>query len=286
MLASTQMQTVNQYVPKVPLAAGMGSILLPQGDGGRRLAGPAYWGMWRVPRRLGDLALRCAEPRGVPWQGVPQTDGERRQAAQQVQALALQLCTSHGVLISLKGTLPTQPVVVVANHVSYVDTLVLPSLFPTTCVAKKEVASWPGIGSLARRLGTVFVERGNPMSGAAALRQSARALAAGVNVVAFPEGTTTPGDRLLPFHRGIFGIAMINNVPVLPVTLVYDDPGVAWVGEDPFLSHYLTRVASARKTGITVHVGELMNPRMFSSARTMAKAAQQIIAKTLRQSLP
>jgi lyso-ornithine lipid O-acyltransferase len=280
------MQTANHYAPKVPLAAGMGSILLPGGDSLRPSSGPAYFGMWRIPRRLGDLVLCCAEPRSVPWNGVPQTSDQRLQAAKQVQILATQLCASHGLQISVKGTLPSQPVVVVANHVSYVDTLVLPSLFPTTCVAKREVATWPGIGALARRLGTVFVERGNPTSGAVALRQSARALAAGVNVVAFPEGTTTPGDRLLPFHRGIFGIAMIHNVPVLPVTLVYDDPGVAWVGEDPFLSHYLTRVASARKTGVTVHVGPLMIPSTFRSARAMAKSAQQLIARTLRQALP
>jgi lyso-ornithine lipid O-acyltransferase len=285
-VAKSKMHSVIQYAPKVPLAAGMGSILLPRGDDKRPSSVPDYLGMWRVPRRLGDLALCCTVPPEVPWHGVPKTAEHRLQAARQVQAIATQLCASHGVQISVRGTLPNEPVVVVANHVSYVDTLVLPALFPTTCVAKKEVATWPGIGALARRLGTVFVERGNPISGAVALRQSMRALAAGVNIVAFPEGTTTPGDRLLPFHRGIFGIALHSNVAVLPVTLVYDDPGVAWVGEDPFLSHYLTRVASARKTGVTVHLGPLMSPQMYSCARSMAKTAQQLIAKTLRRSLP
>lgn len=279
-----KMQTSASYTPTVPLASGMGTIFVPPVSETIPMGASDLWGAWRVPRRLGDLAVRCAEPRGVPWQGAPITPEQRLLAAKRVQKLAVGLCRSHGVTIDVQGVLPNQPVVVVANHVSYVDTLVLPSLMPTTCVAKKEVAAWPGVGGLATRLGTLFVERGNSQSGAVALRQAARALAAGVSVIAFPEGTTSPGDRLLPFHRGIFGLAILQNVPVLPVALIYSDPRVAWVGEDPFLNHYIFRVASQRETHVTVRVAPLINPGLFGSARQLAKAAQLVMAQALRQS--
>ena len=278
------MQASTSYTPVVPLASGMGTILVPHvSEPGSRGAND-LWGAWRVPRRLGELAVRCAEPRTVAWPCAPRTPEQRLQAAQRAQKLAAGLCRSHGVTIDVQGVLPEQPVVVVANHVSYVDTLVLPSLLPTTCVAKKEVAAWPGIGGLATRLGTLFVERGNAQSGAVALRQAARALSAGVSVIAFPEGTTSPGDRLLPFHRGIFGLAILQNVPVLPITLTYSDPRVAWVGEDPFLNHYLWRVASRRETRVTVRVAPLMNPSLFGNAGALANAVQLVMAHALRQS--
>ncbi|MDX2023037.1 MAG: lysophospholipid acyltransferase family protein [Deltaproteobacteria bacterium] len=219
----------------------------------------------------------------MPWPCAPGTSEHRLLAAQRLQKLAIDLCRSHGIAIDVQGVVPDKPVVMVANHVSYVDTLVLPSLVPATCVAKKEVAAWPGVGGLAASFGTLFVERGNPHSGAVALRQALRALSAGVSVIAFPEGTTSPGDRLLPFHRGIFGLAILQNVPVLPITLTYSDSSVAWVGEDPFLNHYL-RVASRRETRVTVRVAPLLSPRLFGGARALAKAAQLVIAEGLRRS--
>lgn len=280
------MQSSASYAPTVPLASGMGTILLPQTSETLPTGGGDLWGAWRVPRRLGELAVTCAEPRTLPWQRAPQTAEQRLQAAQRVQQMAISLCKTQGVQMDVQGVVPDQTVIVVANHVSYVDTLVIPALLPTTCVAKKEVLAWPGVGALAMRMGTLFVERGNSQSGAVALRQAARALDAGVSVVAFPEGTTSPGDRLLPFHRGIFGLAILRNVPVLPVTLVYSDPRVAWVGEAPFLNHYLKRVASKRRTHVTVRLAPLLAPSLFQNARDLARATQQVMAKAMRQSLP
>lgn len=177
--------------------------------------------------------------------------------------------------------MPEGPVIMVANHVSYVDTLVLPSLTPSTCIAKREVAAWPGVGHVAERLGILFVNRGDAHSGALVLRRARRALQAGVTVIAYPEGTTTAGDRLLPFHRGVFGLARLMNVPVLPVSIEYADPRIAWVGEASFLRHYLTTVGATRKTSVTVRLGPLLPPAAFGSAHALAQAARQVIARSL-----
>nr|MBS0019499.1 1-acyl-sn-glycerol-3-phosphate acyltransferase [Gammaproteobacteria bacterium] len=77
------------------------------------------------------------------------------------------------------------------------------------------------------------------MSGAEVLRRSLRVLQQGVSVLNFPEGTTTLGNAVLPFRRGIFGLAPITGVPVIPIALRFEPPGMAWVGNAYFVSHCL-----------------------------------------------
>src|SRR5207245_1003035 len=150
-----------------------------------------------------------------------------------------EVCRLHGFRFEVEGTLPSGPAVMVANHISYVDAPVLMSLQPCRPIAKAEIGHWPLIGDGARSLGVVFVRRGDPHSGAVALRQGLRALAAGVSVLGFPEGTTTTGNRLLPFRRGLFGLARLAGVPIVPIGIAYASPEVAWVGDDWFVTHYL-----------------------------------------------
>src|SRR6185436_14021215 len=101
----------------------------------------------------------------------------------------------------------------VANHLSYLDPIVIGAQIPVAPIAKGEVASWPLIGSVASSLNGIFVDRSSVMSRARALRRAHALLRAGVSILNFPEGTTTDGSRLLPFHRGIFGLAQIARVP-------------------------------------------------------------------------
>jgi 1-acyl-sn-glycerol-3-phosphate acyltransferase len=171
--------------------------------------------------------------------------------------------------------------VVVANHVSYVDTLVMPSLVPCTCIAKREVAAWPIIGPITRRLGVLFVDRDSPYSGAVVLRHADRALRAGVAVVAFPEGTTTPGHVLLRFRPGVFALARRLGASVVAAALSYDDPDVAWTGTDPFLGHYLRRVASRQRTVVRLSLSPPLDPRAWSTAAAMAQAVRAHIAAEL-----
>ena len=128
-----------------------------------------------------------------------------------------------------------EPAIYVANHLGYYDALVVAQFVPCAPIAKAEVASWPVIGAGGRSLGVIFVRRESPASGAQALLAALRALGAGVSVLNFPEGTTTSGDRLGPFRRGIFGLARLAGVPVVPVRIDFDDPELAWYGPALFL---------------------------------------------------
>jgi 1-acyl-sn-glycerol-3-phosphate acyltransferase len=194
--------------------------------------------------------------------------------------LAENLCALHGLRAQLRGTPPRAPSVLVANHLSYFDPVVLAAHTPLTAVAKLDVAGWPFVGDTCRRLGVTFVNRGDEMSGAQALRKALRALEQGISVLVFPEGTTTRGDEVLPFKRGIFGVAMRAGVPVVPVALRYDRPDVAWVGDDPFLPHYVRAMAEPCTRVTVEYLSPLTNER-GESAEGMAEAARRAIACAL-----
>jgi lyso-ornithine lipid O-acyltransferase len=235
----------------------------------RAAASPISSGVW-VARR--GTALASA------WWWVRR---QRADAAVALQAVARRLCAGNGLEIQRRGPLPPEGCVVVANHLSYVDALVVPSLVPCTCIAKREVAGWPIIGPITRRLGVLFVDRDSPYSGAVVLRQAERALRSGVAVVAFPEGTTTAGNALLLFRRGVFELARRLGVRVVAAALWYDDRDVAWTGTDPFIGHYLRGVASRRRTVVRVSLSAPLDPRAWSSAAAMAQAVRAHIAAEL-----
>jgi 1-acyl-sn-glycerol-3-phosphate acyltransferase len=233
----------------------------------------------RTLRRFGALASTWFRLRKVG--GTRTNAAEWREVAGRLQAVAAHLCTKNDVRFDLRGPPPPRGCIIVANHVSYVDTLVLPSLLPCTCIAKREVAAWPLIGPLTVRLGVLFVDRDSASSGAVVLRQSIRALEAGVAVIAFPEGTTSEGTSLLPFKRGIFGVARRLGVPVVAAALCYDDPRIAWTGGASFLGHYIGSVAGRIDTTVRISFSAPLSPRSFPSAAALASAARTFIGEEL-----
>jgi len=109
----------------------------------------------------------------------------------------------------------------VGNHISFIDIFVINALLPCAFVAKSEVASWPLIGWLSRHTDTVFIERGSRKAAHRTQQQMLAALCAGNRLAIFPEGTTTAGDRLLPFHAALFQSAIDAAVPVHAIALSY-----------------------------------------------------------------
>ncbi len=225
--------------------------------------------------RVGAFALER-------WSRLKFEAGEAslRERALELSWLAENLCALHGLRAQLRGTPPRAPCVLVANHLSYFDPVVLAAQTPLTAVAKLDVAGWPLIGDSCRRLGVTFVDRDDALSGAYALRRALRALEQGVSVLVFPEGTTTRGEEVLPFKRGIFGAARLAGVPMVPVALRYDRPGVAWVGDDAFLPHYVRAMAEPC-TRVTVEYLSPLTSERGQSAEGMAEAARRAIARAL-----
>jgi 1-acyl-sn-glycerol-3-phosphate acyltransferase len=109
----------------------------------------------------------------------------------------------------------------VGNHISFIDIFVINALIPSAFVAKSEVAQWPLIGWLARHAGTVFIERGSRKAAHLTHQHMLQALGAGRRLAIFPEGTTTAGHSLLPFHAALFQSAIDASVPVHAVALSY-----------------------------------------------------------------
>jgi len=151
-----------------------------------------------------------------------------------------------GIPVTVTGEFPERGAVI-ANHLSYLDIVVLASLRPCVFVAKAEIAKMPVLGWMTTNSGTVYVERGR---GGSAMRASSAmkdAMDAGLPVVFFPEGTTANGKALLKFHTGLLGQALLAKAPMTAAFLRYslvekNEPGadvstdVCW-GETPLLKH-------------------------------------------------
>jgi len=190
--------------------------------------------------------------------------------AQWLHQMCVAVCEGHGFIVDREGSLPRAPSLLVANHLGYIDPLVIGSLVPCAPLAKAEIADWPIVGAGSRAPGVMFVRRGDVWSGARALRASLRCLEAGVSVLGFPEGTTARGT-VLPFARGLFGVARMAGVPVVPVAISYDHPDAAWLGDTWFLPHYL-RTAMRPLTRARVRIGAPFAPH--ASAEELEKAAR------------
>ncbi|GAB1577494.1 lysophospholipid acyltransferase family protein [Bordetella petrii] len=148
------------------------------------------------------------------------------------------------------------PVLWVANHVSWIDIFVVNSVRATAFVAKSEIRAWPVIGWLAAGAGTLFIERGQRHAVHAVSEAVQARFRQGVAVGLFPEGTTTEGDMLRPFHASLFEPARAAGVPIQPVVLRFLQHGrrsalAAFVGEETLAAN-LWRVLGA--TGLAVEV--------------------------------
>jgi 1-acyl-sn-glycerol-3-phosphate acyltransferase len=147
--------------------------------------------------------------------------------------------------IEQTGEIPADGALVVSNHRSYLDIVIILAHLDAAFLAKKELASWPIFGRAAKRGNTVFVDRSSAESRANARQAIGEKLAQGISVVVFPEGTTSAGPGILPFKKGIFHLAALNNIPVVPAAICYENPKAAWIGDDFFLPHFLETFKTA-----------------------------------------
>ena len=112
--------------------------------------------------------------------------------------------------ITQEGELPIQTALLVSNHISWLDIIVIGQYLPAYFVAKSDILSWPVIGYLAQQGGTIFIRRGNKKQIKATTEKMAWMLKQNRNIIAFPEGTTTQGDEVLNFHASLFQPALLT----------------------------------------------------------------------------
>jgi len=157
-----------------------------------------------------------------------------------------------GVHTSAVGE-PATGAIIVANHVSYLDILVLAATRPVVFVAKREVRSWPVFGWFARGAGTRFIDRERRGDVARVAAEFAPAVAAGISVVMFLEGTSTDGRAVKPFKSSLLAPAVEARWPVVPAAISYGLPAghdvateVCWWGDMTLTPHLLHLFALPR----------------------------------------
>lgn len=193
-------------------------------------------------------------------------------------ALGIALVVNDRRLIDADPRVPIGGLVV-ANHVSFLDTLAISAITPARFVAKSEVLEMPGFGLLARRLGVIGVVRSSLRELPGTVERVAQALRDGGAVAVFPEGTTWCGAAAGWFRPAFFAAAHAAGAPIMPMTVEYhEDDGrhcsaAAFIGEDSPLDT-LRRVLAVRAMTITVtaHRVELPTPDRRADAR-LAQAA-------------
>jgi 1-acyl-sn-glycerol-3-phosphate acyltransferase len=191
----------------------------------------------------------------------------------------------------------TSPVLILSNHVSWLDICVISALTPVVFVAKREVAGWPVLGWLARLQRTIFINRQARHRTGEATAEIAGRLLDGNAVVLFAEGTSSDGTRVLPFrsalvgavHRALGDTAHHTHVTVQPMSIAYRRFGgvpmgrslrerVAWYGDADLMPHLL-HVLSSGAVDVTVSWGEATAYDINADRKTITRDAEQSVRR-------
>ena len=192
------------------------------------------------------------------------------------------------VEVVVRGTLVEKgPVLVVANHVSWIDILALCSVHPFCFLAKSEVSRWPIVAGLARVQGTVFVDRSRRRLIPRTNRDMAERLREGRFVLLFPEGTTVGAEGPAKFHTSHFAAARDllrldpTSVPLVqPVAIRFSSDAAAWVGDDNLVSHIL-RTLRSPPLRCYISFGDPVAYALDSDRKTVAKLCREAIVEML-----
>lgn len=158
-----------------------------------------------------------------------------------------------GVEVMVAGE-PPECGLLVSNHLSYLDILVLGATQPTVFVAKRELRGWPVIGRVTRCAGTIFIDRTRLRDVRRVVGELPRPVAEGAVVAFFPEGTSTDGRTVLPFYSSLFESAVRHRWPVTGAWIEYSPGGgdggvhdaVCWWGDADFAPHFWNFLAQRR----------------------------------------
>ena len=160
------------------------------------------------------------------------------------------VCRIFGVHVRARGVFADGAVLIVANHISWLDPQVLHSLSPMGFVAKSEIGRWPVAGYLARVGETVFHERGSHDSASGVVTAVSERLSAGGKVAIFPEGGILRGHGVKRFHARLFAAAIDTDTPVQPVSIRYLRDGahyedITFLEGESFLTNIFRLLAQA-----------------------------------------
>ncbi|MEE4581918.1 MULTISPECIES: lysophospholipid acyltransferase family protein [Streptomyces violaceusniger group] len=249
----------------------------------------------RVPATRGArraaVFVRAVTGAMLSGRRIAEPETLRARAATLLDSLGIRLEVTGDPTLSAPGGTGT---LVVANHISWLDILALLAVEPVVMLAKREIAGWPLIGSLATRAGTLYIDRGSLRELPDTVREMAARMRDGQSVMAFPQGITWCSGTGGSFRRATFQAALDAGAPVRPVTLEYVQHGApttvaAFVGEDDF-GGSLRRVLRADGLTVRVAVHRALRPmRDVDDRRRVAAQAQATVCGArlpLQQEIP
>lgn len=235
---------------------------------------------------LGVVAIRL----GLLWdrgrgRGLHQGAGR---AAQRWWSRSM--CRLLGLRLRVLGEpLAAGGVLLVSNHVSWLDIVCQAAVWPVGFLSKSEVRSWPLIGAVATGVGTLYIERGKRDGAARAAAAMSERLRRGHPVMFYPEGTTSDGSGLLPFRPRLYQAALDAEVPIQPAVIVYLEHGALsrrapFIDDDGLLEH-LWRVLGAARVEVLLQLGPEL-PVAGRGRSELALESREYIAKALEYLRP
>lgn len=206
-----------------------------------------------------------------------------------MKAWSRRLLTILNIGIQIEGQQPTRSeggCLIVANHVSWLDIFVLNAIYPSRFIAKSEVRSWPVIGWLSRRSGTIFIERAMRQDASMINGRVSLLLKQGECIGLFPEGTTTDGKQVGHFHSALIQPAIDAGIRLCPIALCYQgrdgkfEKAAAFIG-DMTLAQSIWRILRCpHQNALLVFTPALMADN--ANRRVLARSAQAAIAQVLQ----
>ena len=211
------------------------------------------------------------------------------------------LCALLRIRVRVDGALMHgRAVLYVSNHISWVDIVVIGSVAPVAFVAKREVASWPLVGITAKMQRTVFVDRTRRHRTGETVTDIVKRLKDGLSVVLFAEGTSSDGNRVLPFRSALLGAmeeaaAHAGNILIQPMSISYvglhgipmgrqHRPLVAWYGDLDFLPHIKTFIEQGAVDAV-VSYGEPIHADVEVDRKAMTKRLESSVRGLLSSAL-
>lgn len=206
------------------------------------------------------------------------------------------IATVLGLNVSVKGQpAPSRPLLVIANHVSWLDIVAISSMLPAIFVTQHGVASWPVFGRLAKLSPSIFVNRDRKREVIETINHISDALGAEDVVAIFPEGTSTDGAAVLPFRSALLGavpetlrkVDHLHTIYVQPVSVRYAGPNrrlAAWAREDDssFFSHLL-QVIRLRRVDVTLRWDVPIPADIHADRKVLTRTLEQTIRHSAAQ---
>jgi 1-acyl-sn-glycerol-3-phosphate acyltransferase len=191
-----------------------------------------------------------------------------------------------GLKIITEGSISTKANAFVSNHISFLDIIVLNSIIPSNFVAKSEIKSWPVIGHLAGKTGTIFIKRGNTEDNDSVINTMRRYTEKNKNIIFFPEGRIGDGIKIRKFHSKLFNSISKTKSNLQSIFIRYpidhpynmsSDSSVCWADKTQTLLKISLRCLGRKNTKVLLYFGELINTSDKDAYELAKKSANSVL---------